>query len=112
MSASVAVHVLVEVHHLKAIELVRDILDGLSLIAWDRLYTRGIPSKRQSVHPDLRPRPRRGLPLDVVMSVVFGPVLRKLVFSLPLLAFSGSVSNWARHCGRNCEVDFFSQESE
>lgn len=43
MCASQAVHVLVEVHHLKSIELVRNLLDLLLLARLDDLHTLSIP---------------------------------------------------------------------
>lgn len=44
MSASQTVHMLVEVHHLEAIELVRNLLDLLLLAGLDDLYTLSIPT--------------------------------------------------------------------
>ena len=43
MSASQAVHVLVEVHHLEAVELIRDLLDLFLLIRRNKFYALGAP---------------------------------------------------------------------
>lgn len=43
MRATVAVHVLVEVLQLEAVELIRDILDDLGLVLLDDFDTGGVP---------------------------------------------------------------------
>lgn len=43
MRAAQAMHMLIEVHHLKAIELIRHLLDLLLLAFPDGLHTRSIP---------------------------------------------------------------------
>lgn len=43
MGAAQAVHVLIKVHHLKAVELVCDLFDLLLLSRLEDLYTLGVP---------------------------------------------------------------------